>query len=241
MSGLDYDTSLPEMNEYLFDVLDQALPKGSPLRQNIRIADPKGGSCERRPKLPQHPQLAVGRDLRRALTVALYAVTTIGLNETYQLPPIGSTSARAAVSTHDDSMTLSGVLVGADRYRRKVELELLAESSKRGSALASLSGGRLTGLIVVTAMTIRTDMQVQTLGFTASSGKRDALDVSISLAHMPLPGSLGDAAGRAPPGRGDPRTTWALCARCRGWWRDDGRPDRRLPRPGRPGAARPRR
>ena len=126
-----------------------------------------------------------------ALTVALHAVTTIGLNETYQLPPIGSTSARAAVSTHDDTMTLSGVLVGADRYRRKVELELLAESSKRGSALASLSGGRLTGLIVVTAMTIRTDMQIQTLGFTASSAKRAALDVSISLAHMPLPGTSG--------------------------------------------------
>ena len=40
--GWTYETSLPEMNEYLFDVLDQALPKGSPLRQKIRIADPKG-------------------------------------------------------------------------------------------------------------------------------------------------------------------------------------------------------
>jgi hypothetical protein len=40
--GWTYDTSLPEMNEYLFDVLDQALPDSSPLRRLIRIADPKG-------------------------------------------------------------------------------------------------------------------------------------------------------------------------------------------------------
>ena len=125
------------------------------------------------------------------VTVPLSVVTTIGLTETYQLPPIGSTSARAAVSTHDDAMTLSGVLVGPDRLRRKLELELLAESSKRGSAIAAATGGRVTGLIVVTAMTIRTDMQVQTLGFTATAGKRDALDVSIAFAHMPLPGSPG--------------------------------------------------
>lgn len=125
------------------------------------------------------------------LTVPLWAVTTIGLTETYQLPPIGSTSARAAVATHDDAMTLSGVLVGEERYRWKLLLETLAESSKRGSALAAMTNGQLSGLIVVTAMTIRTDMQIQTLGFTASAGKRGALDVSISMAHMPLPGALG--------------------------------------------------
>jgi len=125
------------------------------------------------------------------VTVPLFAVTTIGLTETYQLPPIGSTSARAAVSTHDDQLTLSGVLVGDDRFRRKQELELLAESSKRGSALAALTAGAVSGLIVVTALTIRTDMQVQTLSFTASSGKRGALDVSISFAYMPLPRSPG--------------------------------------------------
>jgi hypothetical protein len=125
------------------------------------------------------------------LTVPLWAVTTIGLSETYQLPPIGSTSSRAAVSTHDDTLSLSGVLVGDDRYHFKLLLETLAESSKRGSALAAMTNGQLSGLIVVTAMTIRTDMQVQTLSFTASSAKRDALDVSISFAYMPLPGTLG--------------------------------------------------
>ena len=40
--GWTYETSLPEMNEYLFNLLDEALPKSSPLRRLIRIADPKG-------------------------------------------------------------------------------------------------------------------------------------------------------------------------------------------------------
>jgi len=40
--GWTYDTSLPEMNELLFDVLDEALPDGSDLRNWIRVADPKG-------------------------------------------------------------------------------------------------------------------------------------------------------------------------------------------------------
>jgi hypothetical protein len=53
-----------------------------------------------------------------------------------------------------------------------------------------MTGGKVSGLILVTAMTIRTDMQVQSLTFSASSAKRDVLDVSISMAHLPLPGAL---------------------------------------------------
>ena len=49
----------------------------------------------------------------------------------------------------------------------------------------------MSGLILVTSMTIRTDMQVQSLSFTASSAKRDVLDVSLPMAHLPRPGALG--------------------------------------------------
>ena len=122
--------------------------------------------------------------------VPLWAVTTIGLTETYKLPPIGSSTAKAVVATHDDTLSLTGVLVGPERYAYKLILENLAEISKRGSALAAFSSGALSGLVVVTAMTIRTDMQVQNLSFTASSAKREALDVSVTMAHMPRPGSL---------------------------------------------------
>lgn len=125
------------------------------------------------------------------LLVPLWAVTQMTLNESYHLPPIGSSGAKASVSTHDDTVTLTGMLVGPERYAWKLALETLAETSKRGGALASFTGGRFSGLILITSMTIRTDMQVQSLNFTASSSKRDTLDVSMTLAYMPLPSAFG--------------------------------------------------
>jgi hypothetical protein len=124
-------------------------------------------------------------------TIPLWAVTTLSLNQAYHLPPIGSAGAKAIVSTHDDTISLSGILVGAERYTWKLLLERLAEASKRGTALSAYTGGKVGGLILVTSMTIRTDMQIQSLSFTVSSAKRDAIDVSITMAHMPLPSALG--------------------------------------------------
>lgn len=117
-------------------------------------------------------------------------MSSIGLSEAYQLPAIGSSGAKAIVATHDDTITLSGVLVGPERYAWKLGLETLADVGKRGSAVAALTGGKVSGLILITSMTIRTDMQIQTLSFTATSQKRDALDVTMSMAYMPLPGAL---------------------------------------------------
>ena len=125
------------------------------------------------------------------LPIPIWAVTTMKLTETYHLPPIGSTGAKAIVGVHDDTIDLTGVLVGMERFAWKLALETLAESSKRGTALGSFTGGKVSGLILITAMTIRTDMQIQSLTFTASTTKREALDVSIQLAYMPLPGALG--------------------------------------------------
>jgi hypothetical protein len=125
------------------------------------------------------------------VNVPLYAVTSMTLGEAYHLPPVGSSTARAIVATHDDTLSLNGLLVGRERFAWKLALEGLAESSKRGGFVATRSAGRLTGLIVITSMTIRTDMQVQNLSFTASSGRRDVLEVALSMVHMPLPGALG--------------------------------------------------
>ena len=125
------------------------------------------------------------------LTIPLWAVTSMSLGETYHLPAIGDSGAKAVVATHDDTITLNGVLVGAERYAWKLGLETLAETSKRGGALAAFTGGRFSGLILVTSMTIRTDMQIQSLSFSASAAKRDVIDVTITMAHMPLPGALG--------------------------------------------------
>jgi hypothetical protein len=125
------------------------------------------------------------------LRVPLYAVSSITLSETYQLPPIGSSTLKAAVATHDDTVSLSGLLVGPGRYAQKLVLEGLAEEARRGSALAVVSGGLLTGLMLVTAMTIRVDMQVQSLTFTETATRRDVIAVSLTLAHVPRPGAVG--------------------------------------------------
>ena len=125
------------------------------------------------------------------VTVPLWAVTAMTLTESYHLPPIGVSGMKAIVATHDDTIALNGVLVGAERFAWKLALETLAEVSKRGSALARISGGTVSGLILVTSLTIRTDMQVQSLAFSASAARRDTIDVAITLAHMPLPGALG--------------------------------------------------
>ena len=122
--------------------------------------------------------------------VPLWAVTSMSLSESYHLPPIGSSGARTIATTHDDTITLAGLLVGPDRFRWKAALEGLADASKRGSLLASATGGRVAGLILVTAMTIRTDMQVQSLSFTATAARRGVIDVSLTMQHMPLPGAL---------------------------------------------------
>jgi phage protein U len=125
------------------------------------------------------------------LYVPLWAVSTLSLSATYHTPPIGSTGARAMLGSHDDTIVLSAVLPGPERFRWKIELEQLAEASRRGSALAGRSGGAISGLVFASSMTTRTDIYVQSLSFTATAARRDVLDVSMTLAHMPLPSSPG--------------------------------------------------
>jgi hypothetical protein len=125
--------------------------------------------------------------------VLLYAVTAMTINQTYQLPPVGSAASRVLVDTHSDTITLNGLLLGRERFAWKLALETIAESGKRGgaglTALASAAGLDISGVILITAMTIRTDMQIQQLSFSASAAKRDAIDVTIQLAHLPPPGA----------------------------------------------------
>jgi hypothetical protein len=125
------------------------------------------------------------------LFVPLWAVTAMSLAESYHTPPIGSTGAKAALAAHDDTISLSAVLAGPERYAWKIALETLAEASRRGSPLAALTGGSVGGLVLIAGMTIRTDIYVQNLTFAASAARRDTLDVSLTLAHLPLPSALG--------------------------------------------------
>jgi hypothetical protein len=125
--------------------------------------------------------------------VLLYAVTAMSLTEAYQLPPVGTSASRVLVDTHQDNITLNGLLLGKERFAWKVALETIAESGKRGGAglTAGLSalGMDISGVTLVTALTIRTDLQIQNLTFNTSAARRDAIEVTIQLAHMPPPGA----------------------------------------------------
>jgi hypothetical protein len=132
-----------------------------------------------------------------ALFVPLFAVSTMSLSETYFLPPLGPARQRMIVPAHDDTITLSALLIGEDRFEWKLLLETMADLSKRGGVLESLTGGAVSGLVLVTSMTIRTDMQIQSLTFSASAARRDVLEVNMTLAYVPRSGLLGMALNAA--------------------------------------------
>lgn len=120
----------------------------------------------------------------------LWSVSQLQIEETYSLPQIGGTSRKAAVASHDDTLSMTAVLLGPERFTWKLALENLAEASRRGTALSKAFNGAVGGLILVTAATIRTDLAVQSLSISMSATRRDTLDVSLRLAHLPRPGSL---------------------------------------------------
>ncbi|WP_410672482.1 hypothetical protein [Amycolatopsis sp. cmx-4-68] len=122
--------------------------------------------------------------------VPLWAVTQLSIDSTYFVPQVGGTRRRVAVVSHDDSLSLSAVLLGPLRFTWKVALENLAESSRQGTALSRVTGGTQSGLVLITTATIRTDLAVQSLTFSQSAQRRDTLDVTLRLLHLPRPGSL---------------------------------------------------
>lgn len=122
------------------------------------------------------------------LPIPLFVVTRMVLSESYSLPPVGSKGFRAAVDNSEDSVTLNALLIGPQRFAWKQGLELLADVSRRGGALARWTSGAAGGLILVTAMTLRLDMQVTELSFAASAQRRDTIEVTIGLKHVPQPG-----------------------------------------------------
>jgi hypothetical protein len=124
------------------------------------------------------------------LVVPLFAVTSMSLTEAYHLPPIGSSKQRMIVAAHDDTISLNALLVGRERFTLKFLLETMANLSKRGTITERVFRGAVSGLTLVTSMTIRTDLQIQSLTFGASATRREAIDVSMSLVHVPRPGVL---------------------------------------------------
>lgn len=124
--------------------------------------------------------------------IPLWSVSSLAVAQSYHRPPLGTSAARQLMDTHDDTLTLSAMLVGWDRYIWKEYLEFIAESSLRGSMLEKLSGGKAGGLILVTSLTIRTDLYMQGISFSVNASRRDVIDVSMTLVHLPKPGLLSE-------------------------------------------------
>lgn len=138
--------------------------------------------------------------------IPLWAVSQLSIEATYALPQVGSGSRRVALPAHDDAIALTAVLLGPERFAWKTALEGAAEASRFGTALSPKRAGLGAGLILVTAATVRTHLAVQSLTFTLSAARRDTVDVTMRLLHLPPPGTrarLLDAASIAVGALGD--------------------------------------
>lgn len=124
--------------------------------------------------------------------VPLFSVSSIGLTSSYHLPPIGAGGDRVLMSTHDDQIAISAVLPGQLRFMWKQMLEQLSQVALGVNPLQLIPGNNVTaGLQLWTTMTLRSDIYIQNLSFTATSQKRKALDVSMTLVHLPRPSLAG--------------------------------------------------
>lgn len=124
------------------------------------------------------------------LFIPLFAVSRLTLTEAYSLPPVGANAYRTATTASTDTVSLSALLVGPQRFLWKKDLELLAASSRRGGSLGAWTGGAVGGVILVTRLVTRINMQISDLTFTASAQRRDTLEVSVNLRHVPRPGPV---------------------------------------------------
>ena len=122
--------------------------------------------------------------------VPLWAVTQLSIDSTFSVPPVGGTSRRVALPAHDDSIGLSAVLIGPLRMEWKAALENIAEASRYGTVLSPKTGGLGTGLVLVSSATVRTNLAVQSLSFSFTAARRDTIDLTMRLIHLPPPGSF---------------------------------------------------
>jgi hypothetical protein len=124
------------------------------------------------------------------IPVPLWAVTQMSIDSTFSVPAIAGTSRRVALPAHDDTIGLSAVLIGPLRLEWKIALENIAEASRFGTVLSPKAGGLGTGLVLVSSATVRTNLAVQSLSFSFTAARRDTIDLTMRLVHLPPPASL---------------------------------------------------
>jgi hypothetical protein len=115
--------------------------------------------------------------------VPLVAVTSFVITEGYRTTAIAGSSLVQMVSPTTKTITIEALLTGAWRALRPA-LEAMALTSR---ALASAAAPLMAfaGIPVVAKTSVNLDMQITNLVFTQDNQMRDAVRVSISLAHVP--------------------------------------------------------
>ncbi|RDI68167.1 hypothetical protein [Nocardia pseudobrasiliensis] len=131
--------------------------------------------------------------------VPLLYVQSVSMTEGYQIQRIADSKFSQAIAPTRKAIAIEAMLLGPDRLVTKKALEVLALNSRLLVA-ATATTLAVTGIPVVCGLTISLDMQITDLRFTQSVQKRDAIDVSISLEHVPrgtasaLAGEIADLA-----------------------------------------------
>ena len=121
--------------------------------------------------------------------VHLLYVQSMTMNEGYRIERIMGSKFSQAIAPTTKTISIEAILIGPDRLVQKKALEALALTSRLlVSATASLL--KVTGIPVVSGLTISTDMQITDLRFTQNVQKRDALDVSMTLQYVPRSSAL---------------------------------------------------
>jgi hypothetical protein len=116
--------------------------------------------------------------------VPLFYVQSMSISEGYRIERIAGSKFAQALAPTTKTIAIEAVLVGPERLLLKKALEALALTSRllvAGTAPAL----KLTGIPVVSGMTISLDMQITELRFSQNLQKRDALDVTLTLQHVP--------------------------------------------------------
>lgn len=116
--------------------------------------------------------------------VPLFAVQRLVLSDGYKIERIQGSRFSQAVAPTEKSITITALLLGQSRLLIKQALEVLALAT-RASAAAMAPAYSITGIPVVAGMTVSIDMQITKLTFTHSVEQREALNVDITLTHVP--------------------------------------------------------
>jgi hypothetical protein len=116
--------------------------------------------------------------------VPLMYVQSMNVTEGYRIERIAGSKFSQAIAPTTKTIAIEAILLGPERLLLKKALEVLALTS-RVLVAAAAPALAVTGIPVVSGLTISLDMQITDLRFTQSVQRREALDVSITLQYVP--------------------------------------------------------